>query len=397
MDAPRRALAAVLAAASALAVLATASVAGAQAAARPTTQGVPAPVPRAAAQVSSLHALRPEVVDAIRATVTGEMTRLGIPGLSLALGGGGEVRLETAFGWASIENEVAATPETVYRLASVSKPMTAVAALQLAARGRLDLDAAAWRYCPAYPPKAWAVTPRLLLCHQGGVRGYRPGEGPETRRFGTVVEGLAFFANDPLAYEPGTAVAYTTYGYNLLGCAVEGAAGRPFAEVLREQVFKPSGMAHTQPEDLRALVPHRASGYVRSRTGELLNSPLADMSYKVPGAGLTGTAPDVVRFGLALLDARLLSRPMLEQMLTPQRTRTGRVTGFGLGLAVGRRGGRREAWHIGGQEQVSTILYLRPESGLALAMLSNLEKVQDPLLDLARRVADLAEADRVYR
>ena len=121
------------------------------------------------------------------------------------------------------------------------------------------------------------------------------------------------------------------------------------------------------------------------------------MSYKVPGGGLIGTAPDVARFGLALLNGRLLSRPMLDQMLTRQRTRTGRVTGFGLGLAVGRRGGRREAWHLGGQEQVSAILYLRPESGLVLAMLSNLEKVQDPLLDLARRAADLAEADLVYR
>jgi serine beta-lactamase-like protein LACTB len=363
--------------------------------ARPAPQAVPA---RAAAQVASVHALPTEVADAIRSMVSGEMTRLGIPGLSLALGGGGEIRLETAFGWACVENEVAASPDTVFRLASVSKPMTAVVALQLAARGRLDLDAPAWRYCPAYPPKPWTVTPRLLLSHQGGIRGYRPGEPPQTRHYDTVAEGLAVFASDPLAYEPGTAVAYTTYGYCLLGCAVEGAASRPFAEALREQVFAPAGMMSTAPENLRLIVPRRASGYRRSpTTGELVNSPLADMSYKVPGGGLVGTAPDVVRFGLALLDGRLLSRPMLERMLTPQRTRSGRATGFGLGLTVGRRAGRREAWHLGGQEQVSTILYLRPESGLVLAMLTNLERVQDPLLELARRVADLAEADRVYR
>ena len=325
------------------------------------------------------------------------MSRLGIPGLSLALGGGSEIRLETAYGWACVENEVAAASETVYRLASISKPMTAVAALRLAASGRLDLDAPAWSYCPAYPPKPWVVTPRLLLSHQGGIRGYRPGEPAQTRHYGTVAEGLALFAQDPLAYEPGTAVSYSTYGYCLLGCAVEGAAGRPFAELLREQVFAPAGMMHTAPENLQLIVPHRARGYRRGPTGELVNSPLADMSYKVPGGGLIGTAPDVARFGLALLNGRLLSRPMLDQMLTRQRTRAGRVTGFGLGLTVGRRGGRREAWHLGGQEQVSAILYLRPESGLVLAMLSNLEKVQDPLLDLARRAADLAEADLVYR
>ena len=76
-------------------------------------------------------------------------------------------------------------------------------------------------------------------------------------------------------------------------------------------------------------------------------------------------------------------------MLTPQRLRTGRVTGFGLGLTVGTHGGRREAWHIGGQEQVSTLIYLRPDSGLVVAVLSNLEKVQVPLLALGRRIADL--------
>jgi serine beta-lactamase-like protein LACTB, mitochondrial len=390
-----RALRPVRAALAAAALALAAPRPGAAESVRPAPQAPAAA--RAAVQVASVEALPPEAAEAMRSAVSEEMTRLGIPGLSLALGGGGEIRLETAFGWACVENEVAATPDTVYRLASISKPVTAVAALQLAGKRRLDLDAPVWRYCPAYPPKPWTVTPRLLLAHQGGVRGYRPGEPPQTRHYATVAEGLMLFASDPLAYEPGTAVAYTTYGYCLLGCAVEGAAGRPFAEVLREQVLEPASMSHTAPENLQLIVPHRASGYRRGRTGELVNSPLADMSYKVPGGGLVGTAPDVVRFGLALLNGRLLSRPMLEQMLTPQRTRRGRVTGFGLGLAVGRRGGRREAWHIGGQEQVSTILYLRPESGLVLAMLSNLEKVQDPLLDLARRVADLAEADRVYR
>ena len=386
MGEPPRVLAAVLAAAYALAAPAV----GADTAAARLA-------PRQDARVSATDGLSAEVVEAVGSLLTGEMSRLGIPGLSLAVAAAGELRLETAFGYANVENDVEATPETVYRLASVSKPMTAVTVLRLAGRGLLDLDAPVWRYCPAYPPKPWAVTPRLLLSHQGGVRSYRPGEPPQTRRFEHVADGIALFAGDPLAYEPGTSVTYTTYGYCLLGCAAEGAAGRPFADVLRDQVFEPAGMTQTQPENLRVLVAHRASGYVRGPTGELRNSALADVSHKVPGGGLVGTAPDVARFGLALLDGRLLSRAELDRMLAPQRTRAGRVTGFGLGLAVGRRGGRREAWHIGGQEQVSTILYLRPDSGLVVAILTNLEQVQGPLLDLARRVSDLAEAERVYR
>ena len=245
--------------------------------------------------------------------------------------------------------------------------------------------------------KAWIVTPRQLLCHQGGVRSYRAGEPAQLRRFTSIPEALVMFRDDPLVYEPGTSVLYTTYGYCLLGCVVEGAAGRPFADVLRDEVFAPSGMTATQVDDPRVLIPRRANGYVRNASGELLNSALADVTYKVPGGGLCGTAPDVARFGLALLSGRLLGRSMLQQMLTPQRLRTGRVTGFGLGLTVGTHGGRREAWHIGGQERVSTLIYLRPDSGVVVALLSNLEKVQVPLLALGRRIADLLTAERVLR
>ncbi len=378
-----------------LALALTRSPAAARAHVQPTQPTQPPPPP--APVVELARPLAPALVQSIGTAVTDEMSRLGIPGLSLAIGDGGELRFEAAWGFADVENAVVAAPDTVFRYASVSKPITAVAALQLSERGRLDLEAPAWRYCAAYPPKPWTVTPRQLLCHQGGVRNYRTGETQQLRRYSSVPEALAIFKDDPLAYEPGTAVVYSTYGYCLLGCVVEGAAGRPFAEVLRDDVFAPAGMATTQVDDARVLIPRRANGYVRDGSGELLNSALADVTYKVPGGGLCGTAPDVARFGLALLSGRLLGRATLQQMLTPQRLRTGRVTGFGLGLTVGLHGGKREAYHLGGQERVSTLLYLRPEAGLVVAMLSNLEQVQAPLLDLGRRIADLLTADRVIR
>ena len=146
-------------------------------------------------------------------------------------------------------------------------------------------------------------------------------------------------------------------------------------------------------------IPRRASGYVRNRTGELLNSAIADVTYKVPGGGLCGTAPDVARFGLALLSGRLLGRADAAADADARRgCAPAGSTGFGLGLTVGTRNGRkREAWHTGGQERVSTLLYLRPDSGVVVAVLSNLEQVQTPLLDLGRRIADLLTADRVVR
>jgi serine beta-lactamase-like protein LACTB, mitochondrial len=353
--------------------------------------------PRARPAVSAANSLSAEAIDAIRAAVTDEMSRVGIPGLSLAVAEAGQVRFEAGFGVADVENEVPARPETVYRLASVSKPMTAVAVLKLAQDGRLDLDAPVTRYCTEFPEKPWPVTSRQLLCHQGGVRWYRPEEQPMTRRFASVSEGLALFADDALAFEPGTSVLYSTYGYTLLGCVAAHAAGQAFVPLLQESVFGPAGMTSTRVDDVRELIPNRAQGYVRDAGGQLLNSALADMSYKVPGGGLCGTAPDVARFGAALLSGQLVTRETLERMLTRQKTREGRVTGYGLGLTVGTRGGRREAWHQGGQERVSTVLYLRPDGELAVALLANLEKVQTQALDLARRIADLVTAQTVVR
>ena len=135
-------------------------------------------------------------------------------------------------------------------------------------------------------------------------------------------------------------------------------------------------------------MPHRARGYVRAaETGELRNSALADISYKVPGGGLCGTAPDVARFGLALVSGRLVGQPRCEQMLTPQRLRTGRPQASAWGSRWARAGAAREAWHTGGQERVSTRALHCARHGLVVVLLSNLEHVQTPLLNLGRRVS----------
>jgi CubicO group peptidase (beta-lactamase class C family) len=349
----------------------------------------------AAAAPAAAEQAAEDAIDAIRETVPDQMSRLGIPGLSLAVAEGGSVRFEAGFGHADVENAVRARPTTVYRLASVSKPITATAVMKLAEEGALDLDAPVSRYCTDYPEKAWPLTSRQLLCHQGGVRHYRAGEVPHTRRATSITDGIALFRDDPLAFEPGTNVLYSTYGYTLLGCAASVAARRPFLDLLREKVLEPAGMTATRLDDVRELIPGRAQGYVRDGTGRLLNSALADMTLRVPGAGLCSTAPDVARFGAALLAGRLVSPKTLGEMLTPQKTRDGRATAFGLGLSVGRRSGRTEAWHTGGHQRVSTVLYLRPDDQVVVVILANLEDVQTEIFDLARRVADRMTARNV--
>jgi CubicO group peptidase (beta-lactamase class C family) len=318
------------------------------------------------------------------------MQHLGVPGLSAAVVVERELRWSAGFGLADVENAVTATPATVYRLASVSKPITATAVLALWEKGRLDLDAPIQRYVPAFPVKPWPVTARQLLCHQSGIRNWTDEEFHSTRRYTSLAEALAVFKDDPLLFEPGTRTHYTSFGFTLLGAAVEGASGLPFIEQLRGSVFEPAGMESARDDDVLAIIRHRAEGYQRRPGGALLNAPLSDTSNRLPGGGLVASVEDVARFASALQRAVLLKPETVRLALTPQALRGGRPGGYGLGWVLGQTGRRREAYHVGGQPQVSTVLYLVPASGTAVAVLADLEGVENPLLDLARQVALVA-------
>lgn len=355
-------------------------------------QAGPAPAPSPAATPAAPEVLPPARVAAIDTLVTAFMARYGVPGLSAAVALGPERVWARGYGLADVENNVAASERTMLRLASISKVVTATAVLQLVERDKLDLNAPIQRYVPGFPEKDWPITPRQLLAHQSGLRHWREDEWRLTRRFASVAEGLQVFQDDPLLFEPGTRALYSSPGYNLLGAAVEGASGEPFVEYLRENVFASAGLASARQDDVIDIIPNRAQGYAKGPDGELRNSVPSDTSSKVPGGGLTATAPDVARFGAALMAGQLVQRSTLMRMCTAQRTRAGKPTEYGLGLRVTERNRQLECWHQGGQPRVSTMLYLRPAKGVSVALLCNLEGVSMQLLELAREVADAAAA-----
>lgn len=327
---------------------------------------------------------------AVENAIAAGMVRLGIPGLSAAVAhvSAPEIVWSRGEGLADVENDVAARAETVYRLASLAKPLTAIAVMQLAEQRRLDLDAPIQRYVPVFPEKAWPVSARQLLCHQGGVRHVAEQEWGSTRHYSSVLAALDVFKDDALLFQPGTRALYSTYGYNLLGAAIEGASGQSYLDALRESVLQPAGAEGIRADSPFALVRHRAQGYRREQ-GELRNAILADTSNKIPGGGLLGSAGDVARVGASLLAGTLLKPVTLRAMFEPQRLIDGRRTEYTLGFRATERRGRREIWHHGGQPRVSNLLYLVPERGLVVVLLCNLENVAPGLLDLARELADV--------
>ena len=348
------------------------------------------PASRAAAQQAAPQAALPaEKVKQIEALVQAEMAKQKIPGMSVAVVSDRQVRWSAGFGTQDIENNIPARAATVYRLGSISKPITAVAVMQLFERGKLDLDAPVQKYCPAVPEKQWPVTTRHLLGHLAGVRHYKSDdEFNSTRLYASVAEGLNMFKDEPLLQEPGTKYTYTTHGYSVLGCVVEGASGQKFTDFVGENVFKPAAMERARADSVADIIPNRAQGYRLTDKGVLTNSPLADNSYKVPGGGFVSTVEDLARFAAALQTDRLLKRETLELMYAPQKTKDGKETGYGLGWGVSKRPtGERAVGHSGGQQRISTFLHMQPEQGLAVVIMSNLERAR--LGDLAQQIGDI--------
>ena len=317
-------------------------------------------------------------VESIPRVVSEAMQRRHIPAVSVAVWEGEGPVWASAWGFADVENFTPATPATVFRIGSVSKPFTAVAALQLVEEGKLDLAAEVQRYVPSFPRKRWPVTVRELLCHQAGIRNYGAGEFDSTRHYGSLGEAIQIFARDPLQQEPGTKYAYTTYGFNLAGAAVEGAAGVPFAEQVKKRILEPAGAERMQPDDVYRIVPYRAHGYRTRSDGTLENCALADTSNKLPGGGWLATAADLVEFGRAILQGKLLKPESVEAMWTPQKLASGEATGYGLGWGLYRQEALLVAEHSGTQQGIKSHLLIVPERRLVIAVLTNLEESGAP-------------------
>lgn len=306
--------------------------------------------------------------------VVAAMKRDRIPGLTVGFFCE-EYTWVKGFGFADLENKTPAQAESAYRLASITKSMTGEAIVQLAERGKLDLDAEIQKYVPDYPVQKWPVTVRNLLTHTGGGQ-VGSGLGPEHVSTKEVVARISKY---PIQYETGTKFDYQTSGYNLLGAAIENVSGQSFDAYLRENVFVPAGMKDTAVDDVLALVPNRVRGY-ELVGGEIKNAPFIDVSSRFGGGGLTGTVPDLLRWARVALSGKIVSAKWIDEMLKPFASKSGRYTGPGdgdvyytLGWMVQPVNGRLAVFAGGSQKGTETLLYYFPEQRLGIAVACNLQ------------------------
>ena len=305
--------------------------------------------------------------------VTKEMTAKRIPGLTIGFFKG-DCTWVAGFGFADLENQVPATVASAYRYASVQKSMTAAAVLLLAERGTIDLDAEIQTYVEYFPKKAWPVTARLLLGHLAGIPHYVNREAEQhIRVHKTTREAVAIFEGFDLVAEPRTRYSYSSYGYNLLGAAIEGAAAMPYQRFMRENVWLPLGMTETRMDDPALLIPNRARGY-RLVNGELQNSEFIDVSSRFAAGGTRGTVPDLLRFIRGVQTGKLLSPKSLELVYAPMKTRDGRPIAYSAGWQIPPFANRGTmVVNDGGQQETRTFILNAPERGFGLALAMNLE------------------------
>jgi D-alanyl-D-alanine carboxypeptidase len=283
----------------------------------------------------------------------------------------GNVLLEKGWGLADRETRTPNTPETRFRIGSMNKMFTAVAALQLVEAGELALDDPVGKHLPDYPNKEVAakVTVRHLLTHTGGTGDIFGAVFEQNRlklrRHGDYVE---LYGSNLLAFEPGARFEYSNYGFILLGAVIEAASGQSYYDYVREHVFHPAGMTATDSLPESTDVPGRATGYMRFGPSAPWEPNTRTLPWRGTAAGGGySTVRDLMRFAQALSSGKLISKASLAEATRSHRQQ------YGYGFGVQGEGPLRSYGHGGGAPGMNGELRIFPRLGYIVVGLSNLD------------------------
>lgn len=323
-----------------------------------------------AAQVAPLHA-QPVNKDAsardtVDRFVAAEMARMRIPGVSLAVVRAGKVIRAQGYGVADLEHGIPVTPQTVFKIGSVSKQFIATGIMLLVQDGRLAIDDPIAKHFDGAPESWRGITLRHLLTHTSGVVREGPAFDPAKIQPDSVVVRSAFAR--PLEFPTGSKYQYCNVCYFTLADLIARVSGKPWDAFLTERVFRPVGMSATRTTTTAELVPHRARGYAWRDSGYV--NALEFVALRPSGAFLS-TVLDLAKWDAALYDTRVLTKPSREAMWTPVRLTTGSSYGYGFGWTLDSVDGHWRVHHGGSLPGFRAEMARFPNDSLTVIVLTN--------------------------
>jgi len=297
-----------------------------------------------------------------------------VPGMQIAVSHKNKLVWSDSFGYSNLELEIPVTKPSKFRIASVSKPVTAVLTAYLCQIGILDIDASVNDYFRELSNGRWDFTVRQLMSHAAGVRHYRPSDVNQAKYHSSIADGFHIIVNDSLLYEPGSRFSYSSYGYNIIAGYIECVTAQPFGDLVMDSLFIPLQMVHSAIDHPYEIIPNRTSGYQLSEEGEVINAAFFDNRYKIPAGGMLSTAEDLVLFGNALLYGDYLSTESKELLFTPfvYRDEKESDTGFGWVTTVDEQGNKLYG-HLGGITGGCAAIMIYPDKELVIVWLGNLD------------------------
>lgn len=278
-------------------------------------------------------------------------------------------------GYANAQEKIRFTSQTLSRTASIAKPMTAIAVLQLYEQGLVDLEAPIQTYVKDFPVKQEGViTVRHLLNHSSGLGAYTSKkEAHDASHYNTLTEAMNVFKDRDLLDKPGVAEYYTTYGYVVLGVLIERVTGQTYETYMRENIWIPLEMNDTGVETVGVSYENKSLLYHQKKPGKIKEVPNTnDLSNRIPGGGLYSTVDDLLRFGTAVINYTLISEETTNIMLAEQGVNyDGNPYALGWFL-YSQSGERRDIFgHGGAQRGCSSQLMIIPKKKIVIAVLAN--------------------------
>ena len=280
----------------------------------------------------------------------------------------GQPIVSRGYGMANLEHGVPNTPQTVFRVGSVTKQFTGMAVVLLQERGKLSVNDPICKYLTDCPQAWQPITIKNLLTHTAGIPNYT--EFPDFMKTAaadtTAAELTSRFRDKPLQFALGEKYAYSNSGYYLLGTIIERASGKTYADFLQENIFAPLGMKHTGYDNPVRIIKNRAAGYARTSDGFINAAPIS-MSTAYAAGALYSTVGDLLLWDQALYTEKLVSRKSLDEAFTPFKSN------YGYGWSIGKRHDRQVIAHGGGIFGFSAYIARYPADRVTVVVLSNVE------------------------